>query len=108
MYRTCSLRCVKHHKTRIGCSGERDRAAFIATKEFREEDLLSDYTLLEELARKAEELAKEEAAAQKKKWNNQDGALKYKVRLLKITWKNTITKDSLSLKSSSSFSTSLS
>ena len=80
-YRTCSLRCVKHHKTRIGCSGERDRAAFIATKEFREEDLLSDYTLLEELARKAEELAKEEAAATKKKWNNQDGAFKYKVRL---------------------------
>ena len=105
------MRCVKHHKTRIGCSGERDRAAFISTKEFREEDLLSDYTLLEELARKAEELAKEEAAAQKKKWNNQDGALKYKVRLLKNLEKHhhvlSSTKDSLSLKSSS-ISTSLS
>ena len=77
------MRCVKHHKKRIGCSGERDRAAFISTAEFREEDLLSDYSLLEELGRRAEELAKEEAAAQKKKWNNQDGALKYKVRIAK-------------------------
>ena len=50
----------------------------------REEDLLSDYSLLEELGRRAEELAKEEAAAAKKKWNNQDGALKYKVHLAKL------------------------
>jgi len=78
--RTCSARCVRHHKERIGCSGERDRATFISKTEFREEDLLSDYNLLEELGRRVEELAKEDAAAAKKKWNNQNGALKYKYK----------------------------
>ncbi|PNH04040.1 Box C/D snoRNA protein 1 [Tetrabaena socialis] len=71
--RTCSLACVRAHKEGPGggegagggggegggggCSGQRDRAAFLPMKEFDDRALLSDYRLLEEVAR-AEDVAR--------------------------------------------------
>lgn len=47
--RTCSLACCNEHKTSTGCSGRRDRLAFVAMKDFSDSNLLSDYRLLEEI-----------------------------------------------------------
>jgi len=48
--RTCSVDCVKAHKEVSGCTGIRDRTAYIALNKFTEMDLQSDYRLLEEAA----------------------------------------------------------
>lgn len=49
--RTCSLGCCKKHKSESGCSGQRDRTAFVDKAGFDEMALLSDYRFLEEQAR---------------------------------------------------------
>ncbi|KAF5901436.1 box C/D snoRNA protein 1, partial [Clarias magur] len=51
---SCSLPCVKQHKLQSGCSGVRDRTAFIAVSRFSDLDLLSDYRFLEETGRIAD------------------------------------------------------
>ncbi|XP_062871259.1 box C/D snoRNA protein 1 isoform X2 [Trichomycterus rosablanca] len=51
---SCSLSCVKQHKLRSGCSGVRDRTAFVPLSQFGEIDLLSDYRFLEEVGRTAD------------------------------------------------------
>ena len=38
---TCGLECVKSHKAESGCSGKRDRTAFVALKEFDDKNLVS-------------------------------------------------------------------
>lgn len=48
--RTCSVECVKSHKRVSGCTGVRDRCAYVALNNFTESDLQSDYRLLEEAA----------------------------------------------------------
>jgi hypothetical protein len=50
--KTCSLYCVKEHKARHNCSGERDRTKYIAIGAFSDLDLLNDYQVLEEMTRK--------------------------------------------------------
>ena len=40
-HRTCSLACVKQHKAASGCSGKRDRLAFVPLKDFDDRHLLS-------------------------------------------------------------------
>lgn len=52
--RSCGLACVKAHKTRTGCSGKRDRTAFVPLAEFCDNVLVSDYNLLEEMLRQTE------------------------------------------------------
>nr|XP_055043808.1 box C/D snoRNA protein 1 [Misgurnus anguillicaudatus] len=51
MKHTCSLACVKRHKTSSGCSGVRDKTAFVSLSQFDEMSLLSDYRFLEDTAR---------------------------------------------------------
>ncbi|XP_003744671.1 box C/D snoRNA protein 1 [Galendromus occidentalis] len=48
--RTCSVDCVRSHKEASGCSGLRDRTAYVPLSKFTEMDLQSDYRLLEETA----------------------------------------------------------
>ncbi|CAG0922626.1 unnamed protein product, partial [Notodromas monacha] len=57
--RTCSLSCVKKHKVRYDCCGQRDRAKFVPVKKFSNLDLLNDYRFLEEAARVAERCHKD-------------------------------------------------
>ncbi|KAJ8906508.1 hypothetical protein NDN08_003001 [Rhodosorus marinus] len=61
--RTCSAVCVRRHKDDSGCSGERDRTAFINRSEYDETDLMSDYNLLEELNRGVDSSAREEKSS---------------------------------------------
>ncbi|XP_036410871.1 box C/D snoRNA protein 1 [Megalops cyprinoides] len=51
---SCSLPCVKKHKTESGCSGVRDKTAFVPVSQFDEMNLLSDYRFLEDTARLAD------------------------------------------------------
>ncbi|XP_057175323.1 box C/D snoRNA protein 1 [Triplophysa rosa] len=51
MKHTCSLSCVKQHKMSSGCSGVRDKTAFISLSQFDEMNLLSDYRFLEDTDR---------------------------------------------------------
>eukprot|EP00850_Spirogloea_muscicola_P016336 SM000131S26766 [mRNA] locus=s131:296633:298276:- [translate_table: standard] len=47
--RTCSARCVAAHKAAPpGCSGRRDRTAFVPLQAFTDATIVSDYKLLEE------------------------------------------------------------
>ncbi|XP_015246666.1 PREDICTED: box C/D snoRNA protein 1 isoform X1 [Cyprinodon variegatus] len=51
---TCSLLCVKKHKDDSGCSGVRDKTAFVTLSHFDEMTLLSDYRFLEDTGRFAD------------------------------------------------------
>ncbi|XP_056270825.1 box C/D snoRNA protein 1 isoform X2 [Pseudoliparis swirei] len=48
---SCSLPCVKKHKGETGCSGVRNKTAFVTLSEFDEIALLNDYRLLEDTGR---------------------------------------------------------
>ncbi|EXB94200.1 hypothetical protein L484_007863 [Morus notabilis] len=52
--RSCSLPCVKSHKQRTGCTGKSNRTEFVPLSQFDDNQLLSDYNLLEEVKRVAE------------------------------------------------------
>jgi hypothetical protein len=47
--RTCSMECVKSHKSRTGCTGKRKRGAFLPLCRMTDSSLRSDYFLLEEV-----------------------------------------------------------
>ena len=47
--RTCSLRCCLEHKSRTGCNGKRDRAAFCSLARFTDAQLASDFHFLEDV-----------------------------------------------------------
>lgn len=49
---TCSVLCVKQHKVKSGCSGERDKTAFVDISLYNDKDLLNDYRFLEDAERK--------------------------------------------------------
>ncbi|XP_071781749.1 box C/D snoRNA protein 1 [Centroberyx gerrardi] len=51
---SCSLLCVKKHKEDSGCSGVRNKTAFVALSQFDEISLLSDYRFLEDTGRFAD------------------------------------------------------
>jgi hypothetical protein len=46
--RTCSVECVVTHKSSSGCSGARDKTAFVPLSAFDELKLLEDYAFLVE------------------------------------------------------------
>lgn len=46
---TCSLQCCVEHKTKNGCSGKRNRAAYCAMEDFTDSQLASDYHFLEDV-----------------------------------------------------------
>lgn len=47
--KTCSVDCVRQHKTTTGCTGKRDRIAFVPTAEYGANQFASDYGFLEEV-----------------------------------------------------------
>jgi hypothetical protein len=47
--RTCSLQCSKQHKALTGCTGQRDRLAFVPLEQFDDQKLLSGVLLLPNL-----------------------------------------------------------
>ncbi|TDH08851.1 hypothetical protein EPR50_G00101760 [Perca flavescens] len=51
---SCSLLCVKKHKGDLGCSGVRNKTAFVTLSHFDEMTLLNDYRLLEDTGRFAD------------------------------------------------------
>ncbi|KAJ2712022.1 Box C/D snoRNA accumulation [Coemansia spiralis] len=51
LVRTCSLACSTGHKEKTGCSGLRDRAAFVKRADYDANTMMSDYGLLQELTR---------------------------------------------------------
>ncbi|CEM01628.1 unnamed protein product [Vitrella brassicaformis CCMP3155] len=52
--RTCSLECVKQHKERTGCTGQRERVQHVAASSFTDTDLHRDFVFLEEALRAVE------------------------------------------------------
>ncbi|XP_076823883.1 box C/D snoRNA protein 1-like isoform X2 [Clavelina lepadiformis] len=48
---TCSVACVKHHKTAMNCDGIRCKTSFVGKEHYNENNLLSDYRFLEEVNR---------------------------------------------------------
>ncbi|KAJ3297879.1 hypothetical protein HDU79_001636 [Rhizoclosmatium sp. JEL0117] len=56
--RSCSLGCVRAHKTATGCTGERNRTGFVPLKQFEEATLRSDFCFLEETSRVADNAAR--------------------------------------------------
>lgn len=52
LVQTCSMPCVKQHKANSGCSGQRDKTAYTAMKDFTDLNLLNDYRFLEDAGRK--------------------------------------------------------
>lgn len=49
--KTCSVSCVKEHKRRFFCNGERNKTAFVDTSEYSENHMLNDYRFLEDANR---------------------------------------------------------
>merc|ERR1712087_18233 len=49
--RTCSVACVKKHKAVSGCTGRRDRTAFVKRGDFSEKNMFSDIRFLEDTYR---------------------------------------------------------
>ncbi|THH10080.1 hypothetical protein EW145_g1585 [Phellinidium pouzarii] len=57
--RSCSLPCSRAHKAMSGCSGERDRTAFVPMNAYGYSTLVNDYVFLEEVGRKVETWGRE-------------------------------------------------
>uniref|UniRef100_A0A8C0GBX4 Box C/D snoRNA protein 1 n=1 Tax=Chelonoidis abingdonii TaxID=106734 RepID=A0A8C0GBX4_CHEAB len=56
---SCSLACVKKHKTALSCNGIREKTAFVSIHEFNELNLLSDYRFLEDVGRMTDGAARD-------------------------------------------------
>ncbi|KAL0949900.1 hypothetical protein HGRIS_009929 [Hohenbuehelia grisea] len=57
--RTCSLPCSNTHKTTTGCTGQRDKVAYVPMNEYGYGTMMNDYVFLEDLGRKAGEWGKD-------------------------------------------------
>ncbi|XP_042318129.1 box C/D snoRNA protein 1 isoform X2 [Sceloporus undulatus] len=57
---SCSLACVKKHKTTLNCNGVREKTAFVSVNEFSDLNLLSDYRFLEDVARTADSAGRDD------------------------------------------------
>ncbi|CAC5420736.1 Box C/D snoRNA protein 1 [Mytilus coruscus] len=66
---SCSLKCVKQHKTVNDCSGIRDKTAFVEIKQFDDQNLLNDYRFLEEAGRKKDNTTRDELKRKREKPN---------------------------------------
>lgn len=56
---SCSLTCSKTHKEHFKCSGERSKNHYVSLQNFTYSDLMSDYTYLEDIGRKADTIARD-------------------------------------------------
>ncbi|XP_077189243.1 box C/D snoRNA protein 1 isoform X1 [Paroedura picta] len=59
---SCSLICVKQHKTTYNCNGVREKTAFVSINQFSDLNLLSDYRFLEDVGRMADCAARDVAS----------------------------------------------
>nr|XP_020650712.1 box C/D snoRNA protein 1 isoform X2 [Pogona vitticeps] len=59
---SCSLACVKKHKTTFSCNGIREKTAFVPVNEFNDLHLLSDYRFLEDVGRLADCAARDDTS----------------------------------------------
>ncbi|KAH6915437.1 hypothetical protein BKA70DRAFT_1420370 [Coprinopsis sp. MPI-PUGE-AT-0042] len=57
--KTCSVGCSRTHKEVSGCSGERNKAAYVPMKEYGWGSMMNDYTFLEDIGRKVGEVGRE-------------------------------------------------
>ncbi|KAH8118371.1 hypothetical protein DFH11DRAFT_1502292 [Phellopilus nigrolimitatus] len=57
--KSCSLPCSRAHKAATGCSGERNRVAFVPMNQYGYGTLVDDYVFLEEVGRKVETWGRE-------------------------------------------------
>lgn len=57
--RTCSLPCIKTHKSNTGCSGQRDPTKFVTLTEFGQSDWGGDYAYLENGRRRVADWGKD-------------------------------------------------
>ncbi|XP_019618947.1 PREDICTED: putative box C/D snoRNA protein SPCC613.07 [Branchiostoma belcheri] len=83
---SCSLPCVKKHKSDHGCDGVRDKTAYVPVKEFTERHLLSDYRFLEEVDRRVDN-ANRDVQAHKRTNNKFMNLLRSKARQSGVTLK---------------------
>lgn len=58
---TCSLSCSKAHRKNTGCSGSRNRTAFVPLSQFNEQNLLSDIHLLDDFCRASQNAKRQQA-----------------------------------------------
>ncbi|KAI9193714.1 uncharacterized protein BJ171DRAFT_524307 [Polychytrium aggregatum] len=61
--KTCSLPCSREHKTLTGCDGKRNRTVYVPMSEYNEDNMMSDYCLLEEIARVTDNAVRDQAGA---------------------------------------------
>ncbi|TFK27018.1 hypothetical protein FA15DRAFT_587163 [Coprinopsis marcescibilis] len=57
--KSCSVACSKLHKQQTGCSGERDKVAYVPMKEYGWGTMMNDYAFLEDVGRKVGEVGRE-------------------------------------------------
>ncbi|KAF5387914.1 hypothetical protein D9615_000142 [Tricholomella constricta] len=57
--RTCSLLCSTGHKAATGCTGERDKAAYVPMNKYGWGTMMNDYVYLEEVGRRVGDWGKE-------------------------------------------------
>ena len=57
--RTCSLSCSRSHKETTGCSGIRDKVAYVPMNQYGYATMVNDYVLLEEVGTKVGEWGRE-------------------------------------------------
>ncbi|KDQ29078.1 hypothetical protein PLEOSDRAFT_50176 [Pleurotus ostreatus PC15] len=57
--RTCSLPCSTKHKTNAGCTGERNKAAYVPMNKYGWGTMMNDFVFLEDLGRKVSDWGKE-------------------------------------------------
>ncbi|XP_062973855.1 box C/D snoRNA protein 1 [Elgaria multicarinata webbii] len=80
---SCSLPCVKKHKTAFSCNGVREKTAFVSMNEFDDLNLLSDYRFLEDVGRLADSAARDDTS-HKPKTNKFVNFLKNRARRYNI------------------------
>ncbi|XP_071445285.1 box C/D snoRNA protein 1 isoform X2 [Hetaerina americana] len=77
--KTCSLKCVKIHKSELDCNGERDKVAYKSLSRFTNLDLLN-YRLMEEITRSVDGYHRD----QSKRFTRTRRELPYHLNQLKI------------------------
>ncbi|XP_026054864.1 putative box C/D snoRNA protein SPCC613.07 [Carassius auratus] len=87
MKHTCSLACVKQHKTLWGCCGVRDKTAFVPLAEFDEIHLLNDYRFLEDTARLSQQSNRDNVLLRSHRYPKEGMWLIRKARQVKVTLK---------------------
>ena len=57
--RTCSLHCSRSHKSTNGCTGERNKAAYVPMNQYGWGTMMNDYVFLEEVGRRVGDWGKQ-------------------------------------------------